>query len=241
MASKIQLRNDTQLNWQNVNPTLLQGELGIEIDTKRIKIGDGTTQWNNLPYDFNINKLSNVLYVGASGDFPTIKSAIDYLSINGNMLNPYSIFLDAGEHSIDDTVTINLPYNLVIRGYSSEVTNVIAVTGLTNKPMFNCLSACDFYNISFNGTTLSNYGNLSTENAINYSNSTYVEVQNSIFNGFYKHVNITGNNSLWFFNSNCNNPINSAISVDSTSATIIDVEANTFENCPVSIKLNSSS
>ena len=30
------------------NPTLAQGELGIELDTGRFKIGDGVTAWNTL-------------------------------------------------------------------------------------------------------------------------------------------------------------------------------------------------
>ena len=32
------------------NPVLAAGEIGIETDTGRSKIGDGTTAWNNLPY-----------------------------------------------------------------------------------------------------------------------------------------------------------------------------------------------
>ena len=35
----------------NANPTLAQGELGIELDTGRIKIGDGVTAWNTLKYE----------------------------------------------------------------------------------------------------------------------------------------------------------------------------------------------
>jgi hypothetical protein len=50
MAVKIQLRRDTALNWTNTNPTLSQGEVGFETDSYKIKIGDGTTDWINLPY-----------------------------------------------------------------------------------------------------------------------------------------------------------------------------------------------
>lgn len=32
------------------NPVLADGEIGIETDTDKIKIGDGTTAWNSLPY-----------------------------------------------------------------------------------------------------------------------------------------------------------------------------------------------
>jgi len=50
MASKIQLRRDIRENWENVNPTLSQGELGLEMDTNNIKIGDGVTAWLDLGY-----------------------------------------------------------------------------------------------------------------------------------------------------------------------------------------------
>jgi hypothetical protein len=50
MAVQIQLRNDTAANWVSANPTLAQGEMGVENDTSKYKIGDGTNSWNNLNY-----------------------------------------------------------------------------------------------------------------------------------------------------------------------------------------------
>ncbi len=50
MATTIQFRRDTSLNWSVQNPILTQGELGLELDTIMYKIGDGTTAWNSLPY-----------------------------------------------------------------------------------------------------------------------------------------------------------------------------------------------
>ena len=51
-SKRIQLRNDSASAWASANPVLLEGEIGIEIDAtrNRIKIGDGTTAWNDLPY-----------------------------------------------------------------------------------------------------------------------------------------------------------------------------------------------
>jgi hypothetical protein len=59
MANRIQLRRDGAQQWANVNPTLAQGELGIEIDTGRIKIGDGVTSWNQLKYERPIEAETN--------------------------------------------------------------------------------------------------------------------------------------------------------------------------------------
>lgn len=50
MARKIQLRRDTAINWSNSNPTLAQGEVGIDLTNNKLKIGTGSTAWNSLSY-----------------------------------------------------------------------------------------------------------------------------------------------------------------------------------------------
>lgn len=50
MAAQIQLRNDVAANWTTNNPTLAQGEVGIETDTNKMKVGDGITAWTSLNY-----------------------------------------------------------------------------------------------------------------------------------------------------------------------------------------------
>jgi hypothetical protein len=50
MASIIQIRRDTASNWTSANPTLAQGELGIETDTLKVKAGDGSTAWTSASY-----------------------------------------------------------------------------------------------------------------------------------------------------------------------------------------------
>jgi hypothetical protein len=43
-------RYDTAANWTAQNPTLLAGEIGIESDTKKWKVGTGSTAWASLAY-----------------------------------------------------------------------------------------------------------------------------------------------------------------------------------------------
>jgi hypothetical protein len=43
-------RRDTAANWTSINPTLLAGEIGIESDTLKWKVGDGSAAWNSLAY-----------------------------------------------------------------------------------------------------------------------------------------------------------------------------------------------
>lgn len=50
MANRIQIRRDTSERWTEINPLLMEGEMGWETDTRRAKMGDGINNWNDLPY-----------------------------------------------------------------------------------------------------------------------------------------------------------------------------------------------
>ena len=49
-VARIQIRRDTASNWTTANTILTEGELGYETDTRKAKIGNGTSAWNSLPY-----------------------------------------------------------------------------------------------------------------------------------------------------------------------------------------------
>lgn len=49
--TRLQSRADTKAKWEEINPILLENEIGYEKDTGRYKMGDNKkTQWNDLPY-----------------------------------------------------------------------------------------------------------------------------------------------------------------------------------------------
>lgn len=50
MAVQIQWRRDTAGNWSTNNPLLAQGEIGLETDTMKAKMGNGVDNWNDLAY-----------------------------------------------------------------------------------------------------------------------------------------------------------------------------------------------
>jgi hypothetical protein len=50
LTALMKQRYDTAANWTAANPTLLAGEIGIESDTKKWKLGDGSTAWTSLGY-----------------------------------------------------------------------------------------------------------------------------------------------------------------------------------------------
>ena len=50
LNTRIVLRNDTAAAWEQYDPKLLAGEVGVEKDTGLFKIGDGEHTWNELEY-----------------------------------------------------------------------------------------------------------------------------------------------------------------------------------------------
>ena len=50
MTTRIQLRGGTASQWTAANPILANREPGVETNTGLMKIGDGVTAWNALPY-----------------------------------------------------------------------------------------------------------------------------------------------------------------------------------------------
>ena len=79
MSYKIlQLSRDTAANWTTNNPTLAAGEIGIETDTLKFKIGNGSTVWTSLGYAATpASSLEEVVedYIGAA---MTDSSSIDF-------------------------------------------------------------------------------------------------------------------------------------------------------------------
>lgn len=53
MADTVQFRRDVASEWVKYNPVLLAGEIGIETDTHRFKLGNGLTAWSDLIYSSN--------------------------------------------------------------------------------------------------------------------------------------------------------------------------------------------
>ena len=90
IKTRIQLRNDLAATWNSKNPVLKKGEIGIEIDTRKMKVGDGTTTWNALSY------------MGADAN--------DILAvINENRDNCTQIELTQGQTDTEGLVTITNP------------------------------------------------------------------------------------------------------------------------------------
>ena len=96
-TARLRLRRDTAANWTAANPVLLNGELGIETDTRRFKVGNGTLAWSSLSYYIEgvlargqASKMtSGTIAIGAAGTYQstgltaTFDSASDYQVVLG--------------------------------------------------------------------------------------------------------------------------------------------------------------
>lgn len=60
--TQIKLRRDTSANFTSANPVLGVGEPAYETDTKKLKIGDGTTAYTQLEYFSTGGGGSNLRY-----------------------------------------------------------------------------------------------------------------------------------------------------------------------------------
>ena len=109
-------KRGTASRWAEVNPILQQGEFGFVYDTNQLKIGDGITPWNNLPYineqqadqklkeyiDAQIGAINKFdVYVMAEGEELPVASAdtmyILYLEPDGNGAYLEHITVRSGE------------------------------------------------------------------------------------------------------------------------------------------------
>lgn len=67
MTARMQQRRDTAANWTSANPTLAAGEIGIETDTQKMKVGTGSTVWTSLAYAATGTVTSITAGTGLSG------------------------------------------------------------------------------------------------------------------------------------------------------------------------------
>lgn len=110
VISTFKLKRGTAARWAELNPILLQGEPGFVYDINRLKIGDGKTPWNDLPY---IDGKSAVVSYSSYTDFPengdpnAIYKAANELSLYqfNSQTNAYEKISDG--RGIDDITIIN--------------------------------------------------------------------------------------------------------------------------------------
>lgn len=132
MADIIQLRRGNAATWTSVNPVLADGEEGIEQDTRKFKIGDGTTAWNSLSYwgasggggseitnGAKITALELNTNWGSLGNYGTVMLSNESTVLSGQVEHDYLYGTDS------DTATI----------YKYEIVNISSSLSVIRIPL----------------------------------------------------------------------------------------------------------
>ena len=149
MANKMQIRRDSATNWTSTNPTLSQGEMGYELNTGKLKIGNGIEAWVDLDYFDDQNGSYNDLRDLPFSDPPHVSDIADAAS--EAYVNNAITALKAGASSALDTLnelatalgndanfSATMTTQLGLKANSADLSTV-ATTGvyadLLNKPV----------------------------------------------------------------------------------------------------------
>ena len=130
LSALMKQRYDTAANWTAQNPTLLAGEFGIESDTKKWKVGTGSTAWTSLLY-------SN------GGTYPLVNA--DIAAAAAIVDTKLATIATAGKvsNSATTAASANTPSAIVARDVSGNFTAGTITAALTGAASANVLKAGD--------------------------------------------------------------------------------------------------
>ena len=140
MAQQIQLRNGTATQWTSANPTLAVGELGVETDTNKFKVGTGSTAWNSLGYSLGFT------WRGAWSSATAY--AVNDLVTYGNASY---ISIQAGTNQTPGVA--NSYWTVVVSGSGLDIGGTNTQVQYNNAGLLGGSA-----NLTFNGTTLTTAG-----------------------------------------------------------------------------------
>lgn len=121
IKTTFQVKRGTAARWEELNPILNPGEPGFEMDTFKLKIGNGSTPWKELPYinDVDISKYITIEDI-INGDviLPVATEAVRGVVLSSTAKNEISVdptdgSMEVNSLSIDrlDTEGINVTLN----------------------------------------------------------------------------------------------------------------------------------
>ena len=118
-------RKDTAANWTAANPILLSGEIGYETDSKKFKIGDGSSNWNTLAY-LPIPDGSGNLTITGNLEIGTTGS----LTFEGSTADGFETTLAVTDPTADRTITFpDRSGTVITSGDTGTVTSTMLADG----------------------------------------------------------------------------------------------------------------
>lgn len=172
MAVQFQLRRGLATQWVSVNPVLAQGEQGLELDTGRLKIGNGTDTWVSLAYSFesvsvdltsiegritsvdsrvtSVNTVVNNLSSTTNASFVSLDTRVNAVSVASSLV---SADLTSVKNVVSNNTSVNNAAHVSLQTAINVVSNQVSVNNVTNT---NAIASVDSRVTSINATIRTN-------------------------------------------------------------------------------------
>ena len=151
MPYRILLRRDLSQNWNYNDPVLMSGEPGYEMDTRKLKLGDGQTPWSQLPYYCGVTGATGpegptslyslpapkVLIIAGGSNIVTLSTLDTQTTGYGNgtgpnfnlISHPEILPMNITQSQIDAGVWVEMVYSSKMRGKKSSSGNWVQSRG----------------------------------------------------------------------------------------------------------------
>ena len=213
-ALRIQLRRDTAANWVSNNPILLSGEFGIETDTLKFKIGNGS-RWNaTTSYAFKPGEVNGIATLNAQGKI-TASQLPDSLSISADIASAISSLTT---NSISEGATNKYFTNQrAIDAVSAYISNALATNLSSNS---TAIATAKSEAIATASTDATNKSATAKSEAITAANASADTKDLAAIASAVSSSNTYTNTKISEEVTNRNNAINTAISTEITNRNI---------------------
>lgn len=133
MPIKIQIRRDTLANWNSNNPILASGEIVFVSDNNQLKVGDGASNFVNLPY-------LETSTINTKTDSYTLALADANEVIEMNSASPNNLTVP-----LNSTAAFPIGTTIDVIQYGAGQTTIVAASGVTIRSKANALKLSDQY------------------------------------------------------------------------------------------------
>jgi len=150
-TDKTIIRSGTSSQWSTVNPKLELGEIGYEIDTKKLKIGTGDLNWNGLSYIHGGAYYDSSNSTGSSGQvLSSTGTGTNWITISGSISDG-----DKGDITVSSSGTVwtidnsavtfakmaNLAANSIVGNNTGSPATPLALTGTQVTAMLDAFTS----------------------------------------------------------------------------------------------------
>jgi hypothetical protein len=161
MAVQTQIlhRRDTAANWTSTNPTLGSAEIGVETDTNKFKIGNGSSSWTALSYQGG-SATFQMWRKAASGGETSLSGSDDFSTTLAYTVGAEQVFINGVllERGVDYTASTGTSITGLTALVASDVATVVSTSTLAiaNAIPLSTVTAKGDYIVATGASTVTN-------------------------------------------------------------------------------------